>query len=103
MGAIILGDNCPGEIIRWAVIQAGMSGFMMADGRVVETENLKKFLDTILKLKKKKEDQYEEKIIQICEEEFDLNKEEVLTSLIKAVDDRMSKIVNKKQQKFQLG
>ena len=50
---------------------------MMADGRVVETENLKKFLDTILKLKKKKEGQYEEKIIQICEEEFDLNKEEV--------------------------
>ena len=103
MRAIILGGNCPGEIIRWAVIQAGMSGIMMPDGRVTETESLKKILDTILKLKKKKEGQFEEKIIQICEEEFDLNKEEVLTSLIKAVDDRMSKIVNKKQQKFQLG
>ena len=99
MRAIILGGNCPGEIIRWAVIQAGMSGIMMPDGRVTETESLKKILDTILKLKKKKEGQFEEKIIQICEEEFDLNKEEVLTSLRKAVEDRMSKIVNKKTAK----
>ena len=35
------------------------------------------------------------KIVQVCVEEFDLNKEEVLTSLKKAVDDRMLKIVNK--------
>ena len=68
---------------------------MMADRRVVETENLKKFLDAISKIKKKKEGQYEEKIIQVCVEEFDLNKEEVLTSLKKAVDDRMLKTVNK--------
>ena len=67
----------------------------MADGRVVETENLKKVLDAISKIKKKKEGQYEEKILQVCAEEFDLNKEEVLTSLRKAVDDRMLKIVNK--------
>ena len=99
MGAIILGGSCPGEIIRWAVIQAGMSGIMMPDGRVTETESLKKILDTILKLKKKKEGRFEEKIRQICEEEFDLNKEEVLTSLRKAVEDRMSKIVNKKTAK----
>ena len=76
-----------------------MSGIMMPDGRVTETESLKKILDTILKLKKKKEGRFEEKIIQICEEEFDLNKEEVLTSLRKAVEDRMSKIVNKKTAK----
>ena len=57
----------------------------MADGRVVETENLKKVLDAISKIKKKKEGQYEEKIIQLCMEEFDLNKE-VLTSLKKAVE-----------------
>ena len=69
--------------------------FIMADGRVVETENLKNVLDAITKIKKKKEGQYEEKIIQVCVEEFDLNKEEVLTSLKKAVDDRMLKIVNK--------
>ena len=31
------------------------------------------------------------KIVQVCVEEFDLNKEEVLTSLKKAVDDRMLK------------
>ena len=67
----------------------------MADRRVVETKNLKKVLDAISKIKKKKEGQYEEKIIQLCVEEFDLNKEEVLTSLKKAVDDRMLKIVNK--------
>ena len=67
----------------------------MADGRVVETENLKKVLDPISKIKKKKEGQYEEKIIQVCVEEFDLNQEEVLTSLKKAVDDRMLRIVNK--------
>ena len=67
----------------------------MVDGRVVETENLKKVLDAILKIKKKKEGQYEENIIQVCVEEFDLNKEEVLTSLKKAVDDRKLKIVNK--------
>ena len=46
-------------------------------------------------IKKKKEGQYEEKIMQVCVKEFDLNKEEVLTSLKKAVDDRMLKIVNK--------
>ena len=68
---------------------------MMVDGRVVETESLKKVLDTILKIMKKKAGQYEEKIIQVCVEEFDLNKEEVLTSLKKTVADRMSKIVNK--------
>ena len=34
---------------------------MMADGRDVETENLKKVLDAISKIKKKKEGQYEEK------------------------------------------
>ena len=67
----------------------------MADGRAAETKNLKKVLDAISKIKKKKEGQYEEKIIQLCVEEFDLNKEEVLTSLKKAVDDRMLKIVNK--------
>ena len=67
----------------------------MADGRVVETENLKKVLDAISKIKKEKEGQYEEKIMQVCVEEFDLNQEEVLTSLKEAVDDRMLKIVNK--------
>ena len=34
----------------------------MADGRVVETENLKNVLDTISKIKKKKEGQYEKKM-----------------------------------------
>ena len=37
----------------------------MADGRVVETKNLKKVLDAISKTKKKKEGQCEEKIIQV--------------------------------------
>ena len=63
---------------------------MMADGNVVETENRR-----ISKVNKKKEGQYEEKIIQVYVEEFDLNQEEVLTSLKKTVDDRMLKIVNK--------
>ena len=67
----------------------------MADGRVVETENLKKVLDAISKIKKKKEGQYEEKIILVCVEEFDLNKEEALTSLKNSADDRMLKTVNK--------
>ena len=62
---------------------------MMADGNVVETENRR-----ISKVNKKKEGQYEE-IIQVYVEEFDLNQEEVLTSLKKTVDDRMLKIVNK--------
>ena len=72
----------------------------MADGRVVETENLKKALDAISNIKKKKEGQYDEEIIQVCGEEFDLNKEEVLTSLKKAVDGRMLKIVNKNNKTF---
>ena len=55
---------------------------------------IKKVLDDISKINKKKEGQHKEKIIQVCVEEFDLNKEEVLTSLKKAVDDRMLKIVN---------
>ena len=62
----------------------------MAEGNVVETENRR-----ISKVKKKKEGQYDEKIIQVYVEEFDLNQEEVLTSLKKTVDDRMLKIVNK--------
>ena len=71
---------------------------MMVDGRAVERESLKKDLDAMLKIMKKKAGQYEEKIIQVCVEEFDLNKEEVLTSLKKAVDDRMLKIVNKNNE-----
>ena len=67
----------------------------MTDGRVVKTENLKYVLDAISKIKKKKEGQYEKKIIQVCVEEFDLSIEEVLASLKKGVDDRMLKIVNK--------
>ena len=78
-------------ILEWYSLKQNI----MADGRVVETENLKKVLDTISKIKKKKEGQYEEKVVQVCVEEFDLNKEEVLSSLKKAVDDRMLKIVNK--------
>ena len=62
----------------------------MADGNVVETENRR-----ISKVKKKKEGQYDENIIQVYVEEFDLNQEEVLTSLKKTVDDRMLKVVNK--------
>ena len=34
------------------------------------------------------------KIIQVCVEEFDLNQEEILTSLKKVVNDRMLKIDN---------
>ena len=60
----------------------------MAVGRVVETENL------ISKIKEKRKGTYEEKIMQVCVEEFDLKQEEILTSLKKAVDDRMLKIVN---------
>ena len=67
---------------------------MMADGRVVETENLKKVLDAISKIKKNKKGEYEEKIIHVCVEEFDLNQEEILTSLKKVVNDRMLKIDN---------
>ena len=67
----------------------------MADGRDVETENMKKVLDAISNIKKKKEGQYEEKIIYVCVEEFELNQQEVLTSLKKAVEDRKLKIVNK--------
>ena len=58
-------------------------------------KNLKKVFDAILKIKKKKEGQYVEKITHVCVEEFDLNQEEVLTSLKKSVDDRLLKIVNK--------
>ena len=64
--------------------------YKMADGKVVETENRR-----ISKVKKKKEGQYDENIIQVYVEEFDLNQEEVLTSLKKTVDDRMLKVVNK--------
>ena len=64
--------------------------YKMADGNVVETENRR-----ISKVKKKKEGQYDENIIQVYVEEFDLNQEEVLTSLKKTVDDRMLKVVNK--------
>ena len=42
--------------------QFSPESFVMADGRVVETENLKNVLDTISKIKKKKEGQYEEKM-----------------------------------------
>ena len=38
-----------------------LSCCMMADGRVVERENLEKILDAIWKIKKKKEGQFEEK------------------------------------------
>ena len=62
---------------------------MMAVGRAVETENL------ISKIKEKRKGTYEGKIMQVCVEEFDLKQEEILTSLKKAVDDRMLKIVNK--------
>ena len=71
---------------RWQIHDGG---FMMAVGRVVETENL------ISKIKEKRKGTYEEKIMQVCVEEFDLKQEEILTSLKKAVDDRMLKIVNK--------
>lgn len=54
---------------------------MMTDRRVVETENLKKVLDAISKKKKKKEGQYEKRLVQVCLEEFYLNQEEVLTIL----------------------
>ena len=54
-----------------------------------------KSFDVISKIKKNKEGQCEEKIIQTCVEEFDLNQEEVLTSLKKVLDDRMLLIVNK--------
>ena len=43
---------------------------MMADGRVVETENIIKVLDAMLKIKKKNEGQCEEKIIQVCVEVY---------------------------------
>ena len=56
---------------------------------------MKKVLHEILKIKNKKEGQFEEKIIQICFVELNLNKEEAMTSLMKAVYDRMLKIVNK--------
>ena len=68
---------------------------MMENGRVVETENLKNFFDAISKIKKKKEGQYEEKIIQVCVEELGLNKEKLLASLKKSVDDKILKIVSR--------
>ena len=74
-------------------------GILNSDVRAVETKNLKKVSDPKSKIKKKKEGQYEEKITQVCAEEFDLNKEEVLTRLKKAVDDRMLKTVNKNNKK----
>ena len=37
-------------------------------------------------MKKKKEGQYEENIIQVCVEDFDLDKEELSTSLTMTVD-----------------
>ena len=64
------------------------------DGSVVQTEDLQKVFNAISKIKKKKEGQYEGKIIKVCVEEFDLNKE-VLTSLKKAVDNKILKTVNK--------
>ena len=74
-------------------------GILNSDVRAVEKKNLKKVSDPKSKIKKNKEGQYEEKIIQVCAEEFDLNKEEVLTRLKKAVDDRMLKIVNRNNKK----
>ena len=67
----------------------------MAVGCVVETENLIKVLDAISKIKEKRKGTYEEKIMQLCVEKFDLKQEEILTSLKKAVDNRMLKVVNK--------
>ena len=58
----------------------------MADACAVETGNLAKVFDAILKIKKKREGQYKERVMQVCVEEFDLNQEEVLTSLEKPVD-----------------
>ena len=68
---------------------------MIAKGRVVETENQKNVVDAISKIKKTKQSQYEEKSIQVFVEEFDLNQEEVLTSLKKTVDNRMLMINNR--------
>ena len=67
----------------------------MVDRRVVETENLKNVFDVISKIKKKNEDQCEEKCIQVCVEEFHLYQGEELTSLKKTLDNRMLKMVNK--------
>ena len=55
----------------------------MADGRSVETENLKKIFEAISKIKIKKEGHYKQKIIQVSVEEFILKQEEGLTSLKK--------------------
>ena len=74
----------PGSTVEWlthvyiffkwkeALSQSQRGFIMMADGRVVQIE---KSFDAILKMKKKKEGQCEEKIIQVCVEEFDLNQE----------------------------
>ena len=53
---------------------------MITDGHVVKTENLVKVFDAIAKIKKKKDGQCEENI-ELSVEEFDLDKDEVLTSL----------------------
>ena len=67
---------------------------MMADGG-----KPKKSFRCNIEDKEKKEGQHEEQIIHVCMYEFDLNQEEALTSLKKAGDDRMLKIVNKNNKK----
>ena len=62
--------------------------FMMANGSVAETNTWKNVFDAISEIKRKKESQYEENIIQVCVEEFHLNKEEVLTNLKKVIDNK---------------
>ena len=61
--------------------------FMMANRRVAEMNTWKNVFDAISEIKRKKESQYEENIMQVCVEEFHLNKEEVLINLKKKVID----------------
>ena len=61
--------------------------FMMANRSVAETNTWKNVFDAISEIKRKKESQYEENIVQVCVEEFHLNKEEVFINLKKKVID----------------
>ena len=67
----------------------------MADGRGETSNELNYILKAIELIKMKKDDQYEEKIIQICEQKSELSEKEFLDSLKEGIERNMLKKVYK--------
>ena len=68
---------------------------MMADGREDMSNELNYVLKAIELMKMKKDGQYEEKIIEICEQEFGLSEKEVVDSLKEGIERNILKKVYK--------